>query len=193
MRDIAEAAGLALGASYHYFPSKDALVQAYYEWMQGEHERLVHAASAPEADLRAVISTLLFTKLDLLRRDRRLLGALFGDLGDASHPLSLFGRKTAAVRERSIRQFVAAFEDPLVPEEIRGLLGRTLWLAHLGVLLFFIHDSSPNQTRTRKLVDRLVDLVASGVSLFAHPLAAPIRTQLLDLVAELDPTQGAKS
>src|SRR5262249_3991252 len=31
MRDIAKAAGLSLGAAYYYFPSKEALVFAYYE------------------------------------------------------------------------------------------------------------------------------------------------------------------
>ena len=189
MRDIAQAAGLSLGAAYHYFPSKDALVQAYYEWMQGEHERLAQAASAPEGDLRTRISALLLTKLDLLRRDRKLLAALFGNLGDPSHPLSLFGRQTAVVRERSIAQFVAVFDEPGVPEELRALLGRALWLAHLGVFLFFIHDSSPNQARTHELVETLVDLVASGVPLLAHPLAAPIRSRLLALMAELDPTR----
>ena len=34
MRDIAKAAGLSLGAAYYYFPSKEALVFAYYEQNQ---------------------------------------------------------------------------------------------------------------------------------------------------------------
>src|SRR5687768_5234113 len=92
MRDIAEAAWLSLGAAYHYFPSKDSLVVAYYEWMQAEHERLAQAACPPDADLRTRLSTLLCTKLDLLGGDRKLLAALFGNLGDASHPLSVFSK-----------------------------------------------------------------------------------------------------
>jgi hypothetical protein len=76
--------------------------------------------------------------------------------------------------------------EPSVPEELRGALGRALWLAHLGVFLFFIHDGSPKQLRTHKLVDTLVDLVASGIPLLMHPLAAPVRNRLLELVAELE-------
>src|SRR6476659_9003056 len=140
MRDIAGAAGLSLGAAYHYFPSKDALVRAYYEWMQAEHERRAQAASSPNADLRTRISTLFDSKLELLRGDRKLLAALFGNLGDASHPLSVFSRQTAAIRERSIAQFISVFDEPSVPQELRRLLGHALWLAHLGVFLFFIHD-----------------------------------------------------
>lgn len=194
MRDVAQGAGLSLGAAYHYFRSKDELVLAYYERMQAEHERLAQAACPPDADLRTKLSTLFRTKLDLLGGDRKLLAALFGNLGDVSHPLSVFSRKTAAIRERSISQFVAILDEPSVPDDLRGVLGRALWLAHLGVFLFFIHDGSPKQLRTHKLVDTLVDLVASGIPLLTHPLAAPIRGRLLDLLAEIDPTRGgAKS
>lgn len=193
MRDIAQAAGLSLGAAYHYFPSKEALVGAYYEWMQAEHERLFHASPASTVDLRARITALLQTKLDLLRRDRKLLAALFGNLGDPSHPLSLFGKKTAALRSRSLAQFIAVFDEAGIPEELRALLGRVLWLAHLGIFLFFIHDGSPNQAKTQRLVETVVDLVASGAPLLSHPMAAPIRDRLLDLMANLDPQREVKS
>jgi AcrR family transcriptional regulator len=186
MRDIARAAGLSLGAAYHYFPSKEALVEAYYEWTQGDHERRVNVGPTPP-DLRGRIAALLGTKLELVRRDRKLLGAQFGNLGDPSHPLALFGKKTTALRERSVRQFVAAFDDANIPEELRPFLGRALWLAHLGVLLYFIHDRSPAQEKTRILADAVIDLVASGVPLLAHPLAAPVRGRLLELMNELAP------
>lgn len=186
MRDIAEAADLSLGAAYHYFPSKDALVMAYYEWVQAEHERLVEAERRPDADLKARMATLFATKLDLLRRDRKLLGALFGNLGDPSHALSVFGRETSDIRERSLTQFTAVFADPAVPEELRALLGRLLWLVHLGVFLFFIHDTSPKQARTFRLVDTLVDLAAAAVPFLSHPFAAPVRRRILDLMSHLD-------
>lgn len=194
MRDIAAAAGLSLGAAYHHFRSKDELVLAYYEWLQTEHESLVQAACPAAADLRTKLSTLLRTKLDLLGRDRKLLAALFGNLGDASHPLSVFSKRTTAIRERSVAQFVAVLAEPSVPDELRGAFGRALWLAHLGVFLFFIHDGSPKQLKTHRLVDTLVDLVASGIPLLTHPLAAPVRNRLLDLVAEFDASkEGTKA
>jgi AcrR family transcriptional regulator len=186
MRDIAEAADLSLGAAYHYFASKEALVMAYYEWMQAEHERLVEAQRSPDDDLKSRIGTLFATKLELLRRDRKLLGALFGNLGDPSHPLSIFSRRTSDIRERSLAQFTAVFDHPAVPEELGPLLGRLLWLTHLGVFLFFIHDDSPKQARTFTLVDTVVDLAAGAVPLICHPLAGPIRRRILDLMSYLD-------
>ena len=43
MRDIARAAGMSLGAAYYYFETKEALVLAYYQRVQDQHERLVAA------------------------------------------------------------------------------------------------------------------------------------------------------
>src|SRR6267154_2884607 len=37
MRDIAGRAGLSLGAAYYYFNSKEAIVGAYYDYVQHEH------------------------------------------------------------------------------------------------------------------------------------------------------------
>ena len=36
MREIAAAAGMAVGAAYYYFDSKDAMVMAFYEQSQEE-------------------------------------------------------------------------------------------------------------------------------------------------------------
>jgi AcrR family transcriptional regulator len=44
MRDVARRSGLALGAAYYHFASKDALVMAFYERAQQDLEPLVEAA-----------------------------------------------------------------------------------------------------------------------------------------------------
>jgi AcrR family transcriptional regulator len=183
MREVADAAGLSLGAAYHHFRSKEELLLAYYDWLQSEHERLALAACPPEADFRTRLATLLGTKLTLLAKDRKLLFALFGDLGDATHPLSVFGKKTQAIRERSIAQFVAILRDTPVPDELREPLGRALWLSHLGVFLHFVHDRSKGQARTHRLAETLVELAATGLPLLALPLALPVRERLLELLS----------
>jgi AcrR family transcriptional regulator len=189
MRDIARSCGMSLGAAYHYFPSKDALVEAYGEWMQDEHERRFRAACTPASDLRTRLTALFEEKLDLLRGDRKLLAALYGNLGDASHPRSIFGRKTAGLRGRSLALFGEAVDDPAYSGELRDLLAPLLWLAHLGVFLHFVHDDSRNQARTRKLVGVLVDLTTGAAPLLAHPAAAPVRKRILGLLSGLRPAR----
>src|SRR3984957_17112632 len=60
MREIAAAAGVAVGAAYYYFDSKDALVLAFYEraqsTMHAETEAALDKAKTLEARLHAIIS-----------------------------------------------------------------------------------------------------------------------------------------
>ena len=76
MREIATAAGVAVGAAYYYFESKDAIVMAFYERSQGEMrpqiEALLEKSKTLESRLRAVIST----KFECFGPNRKLLGAL---------------------------------------------------------------------------------------------------------------------
>src|SRR5271163_4524941 len=46
MRDLAAAAGTSLGSAYYYFPSKEAIIQAYYDDVQAENARRVSSALA---------------------------------------------------------------------------------------------------------------------------------------------------
>src|SRR5688572_16399152 len=76
MRDVAAAAGMSLGAAYHYFPSKDAIVLAYYERVSQEHAQRA-AAELPEHPRLADRLTIAFnSKLAILRDDRPVMGAL---------------------------------------------------------------------------------------------------------------------
>src|SRR5262249_40614611 len=72
MRDIASAADVALGATYYYFPSKEAIILAYYDQVQSEHMRLVQEALAgPKQDLKERLRMVMHTKVDILREDRK--------------------------------------------------------------------------------------------------------------------------
>ncbi len=178
MRDIARQAGLSLGAAYHYFPSKDALVMAYYEWLQDEHERRVREETPEGADLGTRMRVLLRTKLDLLAPDRKILAALFGNLGDPAHPLSVFSRQTARVRQRSIALFEAAFQGMPGLQKSLGLLA---WLFHLALILLFLHDRSRGQARSRELADEMATMAAGALPMLAMPFAATAIARFMEL------------
>src|SRR6059036_423408 len=52
MRDIARAAKVATGAAYYYFPSKEAIVSAYYDRVQRAHAETVREEWKGESGLR---------------------------------------------------------------------------------------------------------------------------------------------
>src|SRR5687767_6642126 len=64
IREIAGAAGLSLGAAYYYFNSKEAIVAAYYEYVQQEHLRRCREAFARGGGLRERLRAALHTKID---------------------------------------------------------------------------------------------------------------------------------
>src|SRR5436190_24154725 len=75
MRDIAKRAGLAVGAAYYYFPSKEALIHQYWARVQSAHRQAV--ASQKSTTLEKRIEHALIEKLKIVEPDRALLGALF--------------------------------------------------------------------------------------------------------------------
>jgi len=185
MREIARAAGVALGSAYYYFPSKEAIVLAYYDNVQAEHRERVQAQmmEGPH-NLVQRLQVAFHSKLDILRGDRKLLGTLFRYTGEPEHPLSALGAGTRKNREDSIAVFALALGDERLPDDVQTVLPVTLWALHMGILLYFIYDDSLNQERTRKLCDGLLQLVARALPLVNFPLLKPVRGSLFALLRE---------
>jgi len=187
MREIAAEAGAALGAAYYYFPGKEAIVQAYYESVQSEHERRVRSALAePMTKLRDRLGIVFHTKLDILQDDRKLLGTIFRYTGEPDHPLSVLGPATRGSRAQSIGIFALALGNENLPKDIREFLPTALWALHMGILIFFIYDNSAEQQRTRKLTNGALDLVVGLLSIVKSSLLKPVRGKLLALLREVD-------
>jgi AcrR family transcriptional regulator len=187
MRDVADAAGVALGAAYYYFPGKEAIVQAYYDEVQGEHSRRVLAAlSAGKHRFEERLRIAFHTKFDVLAHDRKLLGALFRYTADPDHPLSVFSSVSSSVREQSMSVFAAAIGDEKLPDDIRSILPTSLWAVHMGILLYFIYDQSPDQARTRKLINGAIRMIVRLLALARLPIMKPLRGSLVTLLRETD-------
>src|SRR5438034_9353725 len=63
MREIATEAGVATGAAYYYFDSKDAIVLAFYDQAQKEMEPRLEQALKAGKDLKPRLAALLEVKL----------------------------------------------------------------------------------------------------------------------------------
>jgi AcrR family transcriptional regulator len=185
MRDVSTQAGVALGAAYYYFDSKDAIVMGFYERAQ-EHlapllDQSLTNAKGLEDRLRAIIQA----KFEYFAADRKLMGALSAHI-DPHHPLSPFSEETRGIRDRDIEFFSLAVKGGKVrvPEDLSLYLPRLLWLYQMGLILFWVYDSSPKQERTMKLFDKSLAIVVALIKLSSFPLLRPIRklaTGLLEI------------
>ena len=186
MLDIASEAGVVKSAAYYYFQSKEAIIQGYYETVQAEQERICAEAFAETTDLKKRIATAMFSKLDLAREDRGLLGVVFRYTGEPRHPLSCLGKATEPIRRRSIGVFEQAIAQEKMPKEIRQLLPLALWSLQMGLLVMFIYDESPGQQRTRKLAEGALGLALKLLTLAKLPLLKPILAKVLTLLRDAE-------
>ena len=182
MRDVASAAGMSLGAAYHYFPSKDAIVLAYYDRVSKEHARRVATETAQKKSLGARLSVAFQSKIDILRDDRPVMGPLLRFAGDPRHPLSFFGPATRQHRLESMAAFSAAIGDERLPDDLVRVAPVALWALHMGLLLFFLHDGSAGAKRTAALTAGAVDLIVVAFKLARLPLLRSLRRRVVTLL-----------
>ena len=175
MRQVAAEAGVALGAAYYYFDSKDAIVMAFYEQAQREMaptlEDLLGRCRTLEQRLRGIVGQ----KIEYFASNRALVGALSAHI-DPEHPLSPFSKATAPIRDRDVSFFTRAVVESRLrlPASILLYLPRLLWLYQMGILLFWVYDRSPQQQRTEILFDKTLRMMMLALKLAEVPLLRPL-------------------
>lgn len=183
MREIAASAGVATGAAYYYFDSKDAIVLAFYDQAQGEMAPRLEAALAGSKDLAKRLAAILAVKLDYFQSSRRLLGALSAHT-NPEHPLSPFSERTRECRERDMQVFEQAVSGSggKIADDLRAHLPRLLWMYQMGVILFWIYDQSEGQRKTQALLDKSLTIIVRLIKISSLPLMRPLRRVVVDLV-----------
>jgi AcrR family transcriptional regulator len=183
MRAIAQAAGLSVGNAYYYFPSKDHLVQEFYRRIQDEHLSASAPALATKSDFADRLHAVLSAAVDVMSPYHAFAGKFFKVAADPGSPLSPFSAESRPAREASksiFRTLVADTSTKIDPELVADL-PELLWLVQLGITLFWVHDRSPDQTKTRVLVDRAVPLIDRLVALSRLRLLRPVTREILAL------------
>ena len=187
MRAIAKKANLSLGNAYYYFHSKEHLIQAFYHRTHEEHLAASLPALEKERTLKNRLLTVMRWKIETIEPYHEFAAALFKTAANPTSPLNPFSDESDPVRKESIELFAKVVDgsNTSVPKDLRAELPYLLWVYHMGITLFWIHDRSPKHRRTYRLVDHTVDLVAKLITLASNPLMRPLRKQALKLVDEL--------
>ncbi len=184
MRAIAKEADLSLGAAYHHFSSKEDIVRAYYLRQMEAHEAAARDAWTGAEGWLDRVSLILHTSLDVRGTDRALMRELAPLVVGRAGATSAFSEESGDLRRRSVALFREAVDDPAVPDDLRDVLATGLWAVSMGTLLYFAHDESPRQRKTRALVDGAVELIGGVVGALALPPMAPLRARLREVLAE---------
>lgn len=169
LREIARDARVSVGLLYRYFPSKQAVIIALYDQLSEDFSRQAIAMKPGKWRDRFLFA--LGTSLRVLQPHhtslRALIPVLISDPNDG-----VFAQGTEFPRMRVLQVFEDAVEGavdaPKAP--LAGALGRSLYLVHLAVLLWWLLDKTPKQRATDALIVLAGQLLPSAVLTLRLPL-----------------------
>lgn len=187
MRAIAERAGVSIGNAYYYFASKEHLIQGFYDRAAADHQAAAQVVLARESELDARLIAMLEAWLDAMAPYRSFAAGFFRNAADPASPLSPFSAESAPARDIALALWRDTVEGSAAnpPKALRDELPELLWLFHMGIVLFWVHDRSEDAIRTRTLVRRTVPIVVRTIGLARLPILRSTVSDLVALIEEL--------
>jgi AcrR family transcriptional regulator len=188
MRDIAAECDVALGNAYYYFSSKEHLVYALYEQTLALQTEACRRELVPHTTFKSRLTAAFRTNTRVLEPYHGVLRTLFRLIADPDGALSPFGPDSKSVREgaKSIFVDVVKGSKEHIPESVRNQLPDLLWLAHMGLIFYWLHDRSADRAKTNRLIELISDLLAALVAVASLPLMDRCWRLLADLAREFD-------
>ncbi|RHX88227.1 TetR/AcrR family transcriptional regulator [Leptospira stimsonii] len=184
MRAIAQKAGLAVGATYYHFKTKEDIVLEFYRLTQEEANIQNIEFCRTELGLKARVKNIIRFKLGQFQGYEKFLHVLARSGGDPKHPLSPFSKETEQIREDAISLFRNAIESSKdsMPEDLAADLPFLFWLLQLSFIYVWLFDSSSKKKKTEILIEKGLDLVFQLLKLSSLPIFRSVRKSILSMI-----------
>ncbi len=185
MREIASRAGVSTGNAYYYFSSKEELIQEFYATSHAEHLSVSRARIDGQPDLGARLGETLRAMIDVLAPYHAFAATFYKHAAEPSSPLSPFSKESSPARAASIGLYrdLVNGSSAKMPKDVRERLPELLWLMQMGVILYWVHDTSPGCARTYHLIDVTAPVAARLVAASRIPM---LRSTIGDLASLFD-------
>ncbi|HVF51627.1 MAG TPA: L-tyrosine/L-tryptophan isonitrile synthase family protein [Pyrinomonadaceae bacterium] len=184
LEDAARLAGCTLERARVFFRRDEDLVLALYARLAAELEARV--ADLPEGNIAERFAATMEAKLALVAPYREAFAALISTLLDPRHELGTLSEQTEIIRARVVAVFDAvvlgASDRPLVQTHA---LARTLYGAHLALLLLWTQDRTHDTRATRSALKLVGDLLQVSAPLLLLPNFQEQLSRLDDVFAPL--------
>lgn len=162
-RDIAKATGIATGTLFNYFPSKETLaMHLVAEQLDAGAADYLQRRTQDES-LTEDLFLFIASGLRRLKPMHSFLGPVF------EKSLSPFPRKAAcpegeATRQKHlscIQEIIIRHGFSVAPDYVAINL---YWSLFLGILAFWVNDTSPNQQKSQTLIDYTLQVFVQSIS-----------------------------
>ena len=161
-------------------------------------------AIAADLTTRTSVNFDRYVRLTETRLDRRIAGVLralidvqapyhsfaaklYKHAAEPASPLSPFSTASSPTRAAAISLYAEVIEGARirVPAGLRSRLPELLWLYSMGIVLYWVHDSSPGCEKTYRLIDVTAPLAERLVRLARLPVLRSMTRRLLAVLDEV--------
>jgi AcrR family transcriptional regulator len=187
MRAIAREAGVSTGNAYYYFRSKEELIQEFYLRNHAEHAAACRGMLDAEHEFASRLRGTLTALIQVLSPYHSFAATFYKNAAEPASPLSPFSKESSAARDASVALFreVADGSSARIDRELRAELPEMLWLFSLGIVLFWVHDTSPECAKTYRLIDATVPLADRLLSLARMPVLRGTMREVVAIIREI--------
>lgn len=172
MRRIAKEARVSLGLTYYHFKTKEEIVLHFYRESQIEVKQLATQFFKTTRDFKTRLKYIILTQLEIFSESKIFLQVLARHAGDPSHSLSPFSPETTLIREEAVGIIRDALETSnlKIREDLAEILPELLWMEQMGLIYFWLSDSSKSYINTKLLMNDSLELTFKLIKLSNFPL-----------------------
>lgn len=168
MRDIAEAAEIALGTTYNYFPTKEHIALYFFERAL---DRVLarHRRETPrEAALEEQVFSLLALELEEVEPYQEFLNVLVVQATIPTSPLHPFSLDVQGLKNRHLDYVAGLLREAiergeLPPLGFEAMMLSAFWVFHMGIVMFWLNDESPDKEDTWVLLDKSLRFILGAL------------------------------
>ncbi len=184
IRLIADEAGISVGNAYYYFPTKNHLVQELYLRVQRDHLERAREEFGSSKDIAKRLEAAFLSGLDATGPYHDSAPGFLSAAIAPTSAVSPFGADAAEPRAMAIQVFQEVVDGctNAIPAELKRQLPELLWLAYMGLTLFWVYDNSDRQAKSRALARGASKLFGTVLPLARLPFARGPLNQMLDLI-----------
>jgi AcrR family transcriptional regulator len=162
---IARKAKIAEGTVFNYFKTKEDIALYFFE------QEVTHAMTTVrnnprlrKAPLEEKLFTLVHSQLEFLAPYEKFIGAALLHALNPASQLGPFGHRAQELRHRYlgfVEELIAESTPKRQSSPLAWLVPEAFWIYYIGVLLFWLYDTSPDKQHTLAFLDRTLTI---GVS-----------------------------
>lgn len=168
MREIARLAGIALGTTYNYFPTKEHLALYFFERALGEVVDRFRREAPAKAPLEERLFLLVALELDQVAPYEEFLNLIVTQAvvpGSRLHPTSA---ESLRLKNRYLDFVAGLLEDAKARGELQtfgqdAMILQAFWVFHLGILMYWLNDLSRKKEDTYVLLDKALRFVVEAL------------------------------